>query len=283
MMNFAAAKASYPLREVVARYVDLKQTGAATKGLCPFHDEKTPSFCIYNGKDGFDRYYCFGCGAGGEGGDVIDFIAAIEGVDQKAAYEILTNSKLPQPGKFVKKPAKDQTKDYIPIIPVPDDAPRYDPKHTYSPQRGKMVVYSVSRVDTYFDKNGDRICHVARLDFDDGGKACITVTYCIGPGGRKLWAARRMDPPHPLMGLDELEERPGADVLIVSGEKCKVIAQEHLPGVVVVTWLGGDKNVGNVDFEPIMGRRITAWADNDSGGILAMLSIYNIIESHGTG
>lgn len=51
------------LIEVVSSYVELKRTGAAYKGLCPFHDEKTPSFAIQKGQS---HYHCFGCGAHGD-------------------------------------------------------------------------------------------------------------------------------------------------------------------------------------------------------------------------
>ena len=55
--------------EIVGSYVALRNAGSGTlKGLCPFHDEKTPSFQVTPSR-GF--FYCFGCG---EGGDVITFV-----------------------------------------------------------------------------------------------------------------------------------------------------------------------------------------------------------------
>lgn len=56
------------LVEVLSSHIDLKRTGAAYKGLCPFHDEKTPSFMIQKGDV---HYHCFGCGAHG---DAIQFM-----------------------------------------------------------------------------------------------------------------------------------------------------------------------------------------------------------------
>ena len=47
---------------LIGRYVELKQTGQSWKGLCPFHDEKTPSFSVNPGRNAF---YCFGCQAKG--------------------------------------------------------------------------------------------------------------------------------------------------------------------------------------------------------------------------
>ncbi len=56
------------LVEVLAGHVELKKTGGSYKALCPFHDEKTPSFVVYSGDS---HYHCFGCGAHG---DAIQFL-----------------------------------------------------------------------------------------------------------------------------------------------------------------------------------------------------------------
>ena len=52
-------------------------------GLCPFHNEKTPSFFVFNNTE---TYHCFGCGAGG---DVITFIMNAENLDYPSAVEFL--------------------------------------------------------------------------------------------------------------------------------------------------------------------------------------------------
>lgn len=59
--------------EVVQQYVTLKRAGSNWKGLCPFHDENTPSFNVHPGKGIFK---CFGCG---KGGNVIGFVMELEG------------------------------------------------------------------------------------------------------------------------------------------------------------------------------------------------------------
>lgn len=58
--------------EVVSSYVKLKKSGNNYFGLCPFHNEKSPSFCVSPAKQ---MFYCFGCG---EGGNVISFIMKYE-------------------------------------------------------------------------------------------------------------------------------------------------------------------------------------------------------------
>ena len=72
--------------DVVSTFVQLKPAGGgALVGLCPFHDEKTPSFRVTPSK-GF--YYCFGCG---EGGDVITFIQKINNMGFTEAVEFLAD------------------------------------------------------------------------------------------------------------------------------------------------------------------------------------------------
>lgn len=76
-------KARSELSEVVASYVNLKHSGRNLVGLCPFHNEKTPSFNVYPENGSF---YCFGCGAGG---DVITFVRRIENLDYMEAVRFL--------------------------------------------------------------------------------------------------------------------------------------------------------------------------------------------------
>jgi len=71
--------------EVVADYVTLKNAGGGSlKGLCPFHDEKTPSFHVNPGRG----FHCFGCG---EGGDVISFLQKIDGLGFAEAVQRLAD------------------------------------------------------------------------------------------------------------------------------------------------------------------------------------------------
>jgi DNA primase len=70
--------------EVVEQYVSLRTAGGGSrKGLCPFHDEKTPSFTVTPARQ---YWYCFGCG---RGGDVISFLQEIEGLAFAEAVERL--------------------------------------------------------------------------------------------------------------------------------------------------------------------------------------------------
>jgi DNA primase len=69
--------------EVVSAYTDLRRSGQRFTGLCPFHDERSPSFSV-NATE--KLYYCFGCGVGG---DVIKFVEEKEGLGFAEAVEAL--------------------------------------------------------------------------------------------------------------------------------------------------------------------------------------------------
>lgn len=71
------------INDIISSYVSLKRRGNTSVGLCPFHNEKTPSFTVYEDTQSF---YCFGCGAGG---DAIGFIKRIENLDYIDAVKSL--------------------------------------------------------------------------------------------------------------------------------------------------------------------------------------------------
>ncbi len=73
------------IEQTISMYVPLKRRGKNLVGLCPFHNEKTPSFTVYPDSQSF---YCFGCGAGGE---VVSFIRRAENLDYYEAVKYLAD------------------------------------------------------------------------------------------------------------------------------------------------------------------------------------------------
>ncbi len=71
--------------DIISQYVNLKKKGANYFGLCPFHNEKSPSFSVSPGKQ---MYYCFGCGAGG---NVITFVMEYENYSFVEAVKMLAD------------------------------------------------------------------------------------------------------------------------------------------------------------------------------------------------
>ncbi|TFV58392.1 DNA primase [Mycobacterium sp. PS03-16] len=84
--DIAAIRERVRIEDVVGDYVQLRRAGAdSLKGLCPFHDEKSPSFHV---RPNHGHFHCFGCG---EGGDVYAFVQKIEHVSFVEAVELLAD------------------------------------------------------------------------------------------------------------------------------------------------------------------------------------------------
>jgi DNA primase len=84
--DIAAIREQTRIEDVVGDYVQLRRAGAdSLKGLCPFHDEKSPSFHV---RPNHGHFHCFGCG---EGGDVYAFLQKIEHVSFVEAVELLAD------------------------------------------------------------------------------------------------------------------------------------------------------------------------------------------------
>ena len=84
--DIAAIRERVSIEDVVGDYVQLRRAGAdSMKGLCPFHDEKSPSFHV---RPNHGHFHCFGCG---EGGDVYAFLQKIEHISFVEAVETLAD------------------------------------------------------------------------------------------------------------------------------------------------------------------------------------------------
>jgi DNA primase len=95
--------------DVISAYLRLEQAGRNHKGLCPFHEENTPSFIVTPDNQ---LYHCFGCGAGG---NIFNFIMEIENIEFVEAVEILAERiglSLPQKSKFEKKKVTEKSEIY---------------------------------------------------------------------------------------------------------------------------------------------------------------------------
>jgi DNA primase len=101
MSQVDEVRAASEIVKVVGDYVKLRKAGANMMGLCPFHQEKTPSFAVHPGKQIF---HCFGCGVGG---DVFKFIMLIENLSFGEALRRLAEKS----GIALRETAGDETYD----------------------------------------------------------------------------------------------------------------------------------------------------------------------------
>lgn len=126
--------------DVISGYVALKRAGRSYFGLCPFHNEKSPSFAVSPDKQIF---HCFGCGVGG---NVFHFVSKIEGVGFREAVEILANRanvQLP-----ISNTSEDDDKEYYlraKIYEINQAAAMFYHKNLYNPSSKTAQEYVKKR------------------------------------------------------------------------------------------------------------------------------------------
>ena len=108
MYDVQSIRRANPIAEVIANAgIELRRLGQRLTGRCPFHTDAQPSLVVYP-QDA--NYFCFGCGAGG---DVIDFIARLNGVGFREAASLLSGSsrapRQPNETRVLESPARFRT------------------------------------------------------------------------------------------------------------------------------------------------------------------------------
>lgn len=251
--------------DVIDAVVPLKKNGPEFEACCPFHTEATPSFKVSESKQ---FYHCFGCGANG---DAIKFLQEYHGYSFVDACRALgarvdgDDAKTPAPPLAVpagaqRRRAPEKIKKeslWEPLPHAPADAPE--------PPRAHIKRGLPERVWCYRGAAGEVLGYVYRFITSNGGKEVLPLTWCRHKlSGALDWHWMSFAEPRPLYGLDRLAAKPDATVLLVEGEKCADSGTENLPHMVVVSWPGGGKAIGKVDWTPLAGRRVVLWADCDA-------------------
>lgn len=262
------------LSSTAAQYgCKLARNGQEFETCCPFHAEDTPSFTIFVGQDGVERFHCFGCG---RKGDVLDFVQEVRGVDLPEAIRILggrDDIRPNVPPRHVQ--AGNIYEGLVPLPPPADllEAGRritlYNPKRRGTPS--EWGTFAPSMVFPYRNADGSLSGYVLRRDLPDGGKETPMVMFVRLPDGKETWSRFPFPKPRPLYGLEMVpDETIGNDgqVVIVEGEKCR--DRLHLiSGRTVVSWPGGTQGVKHTDWSPLSGRHVLIWPDFDGPGLTA--------------
>lgn len=126
------------ITDIVSSYVNLKRNGRDAVGLCPFHNEKTPSFHVSEEKQ---VYHCFGCGAGGS---VVSFVMNIENLTFIDAVKTLGDRvgvRVPEDENYDDKHAKFRER----LLEVNREAGKFFYKCLVSEQGGVALNYLLSR------------------------------------------------------------------------------------------------------------------------------------------
>ena len=118
----------------------------------------------------------------------------------------------------------------------------------------------------YKDPSGKPLARVLRKDAADGSKDFRQQT----PDGNGGWQWKGPQGLTPLYGLDRLAQDTDATAILCEGEKAAEAAQRQLGGgFVCLSWMGGAGAVARADLEPLRGRDVVIWPDNDPAGLAA--------------
>ncbi len=125
--------------EVIGEYLKLEKAGSNYKALCPFHNEKTPSFMVNTEKN---FWYCFGCQ---KGGDIFSFVMEMEGLEFREALERLADKAHVEIPRFQKVDKKEKGRKQR-LFEILDWATKfYQHQLHQSSNTGKIVEYLKKR------------------------------------------------------------------------------------------------------------------------------------------
>mgnify|MGYP003411808088 CR=1 FL=1 len=255
--------------------VKLMKDGGEFVACCPFHQEDTPSFTIFTGKDRVERFHCFGCG---ERGDVLDFVQTIKSVDVKEAIKILGGGSSDRQNVAPRVvEVRDFYADITPIDPPSGEIEKGKRVRLYNPKRAgsdrEWGSFAPSLVHPYRRADGSLFGYVLRHDLPDGDKETPMVMWVRLPDGKECWARFPFPKPRPLYGLHELD---GRQVIVVEGEKCRD-ALRAAAGRPVVSWAGGTQGVKHADWSPLAGLNVVIWPDADGPGLATADEVASIV------
>lgn len=213
------------------------------------------------------------------GGDAVSLLAALRGYggdhpQLDAARELAAEIGLDageRPAAAPARASKGGSK-ATPITPVPTDAPAPPGVFNRREKDGSWTKLDVSQRWPYRDADGRLLGYTSRCDLANGEKEVIPQTYCEHEDGSRRWRWLSFAKPRPLYGLDRLAAHPGANVIVVEGEKAADSGQRLLAGrgVVVLSWPGGGKAIKHVDWAPLAGRKVVLIPDADAAGVQTM-------------
>ncbi len=260
-LDIAAIVASHPLPSVVGASLKLQRAGNEWKACCPFHDDRSPSFTIF---DGGVRFHCFGCGASG---DVLDYLQQLHSVSLREAAAMLQGRQVPVVAAraLPAEPNRDTTGEAIAIwrsaVPVAATA-----AEAYLRGRGLHlpIPASIRFAQLRYGSRGDlHPCLIALLASVENKTVGIQRTYLKPDGSGKA------DVPTPKLSLGRVRGAairlaPCAAQLVVTGglEDGLTLQQELGQAVWAAT---GEGNMASM-LLPVGVHTVVIGADNDASG-----------------
>jgi putative DNA primase/helicase len=286
-----------PLDSIIGQVTELRKSGAEWKGLCPIHNDNNPSFSIFTGDDGKDRYRCHACGAGG---DAVGFLIEYHSLSYPEAMEMM----LDLSGGAALESSSNQKRETYKAAPkqqvweaIPADYEVPAPKKLDAPKDGKWVSTKVLGAWAYRSYDDLLLGYTCRIEPTPGKKEVLPMTHKVHKEtGEMSLRAGALPIPRSLYGAEMLKKMPNSNVILVEGEKAAEAGRRLLGsfGVIVMTWPGGCKAVDKADWSMLHNRKVVGWPDCDSQrdndgnlkpyiqqpGMAAMLRVAELLAEH---
>lgn len=277
LLDIAGIRHSYPLNVVAAKSLKLTPAGKEWKAVCPFHDDRSPSFYIFNGGT---RWHCFGCGASG---DVLDFMQRLHRVTLRQAAEMLGSAGLPvvqSRGTDAQERGADRTEEARAIwraaVPIAGT-----PAELYLRQRGirTTIPGSIRYARLRYGSRGpEHPCLIALVATVDHQLSGIQRTYLNATGSGKAAV------PKPKLSLGRVRGSAirlapaAAQLTICEGLEDGLTLQQEL-GLAV--WVSAGAGMMAAMRLPVGCNRVVIGADGDAAGEVAALAAKAEFESQG--
>lgn len=271
-------KAKADILELTSQYIKLKRVGNKYFGLCPFHNEKSPSFCVTPSKQ---IYKCFGCG---KGGDIIEFIKEIGGLTYVEAIEVLAKeysidinsfsatSKPLQMPKTIHPSVLQPEPTFINETLVQKSLSHYEynnfVKYLKSIFPEPTVKHLIERFKIGTSKHWDGANVFWYVDESDNTRYGKVMIYDPITGKRdktRFQSVHRLlkieYPVFSFYGLHQITTEPkNKAVAIVESEKTAIIMSAFFPSFIWIA-TGGESNLKINHLKPLTGRNIVLFPD----------------------
>lgn len=286
-IKHVAAAALVNIERILSRWLPGgKMHGHEYQAINPTRtDSKLGSFSINCNTGAWSDF-----ATGDKGGDLVALLAYLDGVKQGEAAKRLAEFLGLQQEKT--DPAKRATSEpnragntitptskskpaWRALMPVPGDAPQ--------PSQSHYKYGEPSMRWEYRNEAGQLLCLVYRFEPKAEGerKQFFPLTYCEDESGKRAWRWQGLPDPRPLYNLDKLAANTSAPVVVCEGEKAADAAALLFPDTVCTTMLNGAQSPHKTDWQPLMGRVVWLWPDNDEAGQGCMVKVAALVREAG--
>jgi len=260
----------YDLKALIERETGQQFVRGAMK--CPFHSDADPSFTIYE-KNNIQKYYCHGCGAGG---DIIDFIQNYHSISFNDAKGYITGEIQSAPKPIEKKASsKEQKKSVLdlhpPQMPIKDHSAALEKFNNYKRAVNFKPLFGKVE-DVYKYKNPENELMYIKCRLSGGNLQGKSVPFYFD--GDKWRCKHPKETNRPLFGGEKINKNT-LPVVVVEGEKC---AKVKIDGFNVVTWDGGSNGISKADWSIVSDRKVVVIPDRDVAGYKAAFELEEMID-----